>query len=476
MSNRPPTDVTALLALVRQSGLVTEERVHDFLNGSIQSDLDPDELLSKMVSGELLTSFQATQLSAGRWRGLVLKQYALLDRLGAGGMGQVYLGKHMTLGRKVAIKVLAARLADDPIARTRLVREARAAATLDHPNIVRVYDIDTEHSPPYLVMEYLEGVSLQAAVATHGTLQAAATALCGRQVALALQHAFETGLVHRDVKPANLILDRQGQVKLLDLGIVRSVDTPGLTLAANGGKMILGTLDYLAPEQADDCSNVDTRADVYSLGATLYFLLAGHPPFPEGSAASRLARKLSDTPISIRKLRPDVPLGLSAVIDKMLARDPAERYQRPRHAADALAPWALPVPGFPDNVFESAFDNVADGISSSERSSSIATNRPRTPANTEKTLVSEVPEHTLAMVVTEPAVPSLNSTPPPIAVIRTAVQLPSLPTSIVLDPPIVQATHAAEVSHTSRWLWLAVGIGIILASLLTVALAKLSHG
>ena len=348
-----PATLTDAIDLVRKCGLVEDRAVKEFISRAKRDGprgLTPDGLLARMVADDLLTPFQAKQLGEGRWRGLVLGDCHLQSRIGKGGMGQVFLAQDRARRRSVAIKVLNADYADDPIAKARLVREARATASLDHPNIVKVIALDAAHSPPFMVMEYVDGLSLQAVVSRTGTLRVEAMALCGRQIAHGLAHATEAGLVHRDIKPANLLLDRDGVVKILDLGIVLlHGETSRLTLDPDGRRPILGTLDYLAPEQALDSHAVDGRADIYSLGCTLYFLLAGHPPFPEGGSHLFDARATEAPPI--HRLRPDVPEELSAVLAAMLARDPARRYQTALEVAEALAPWAIPVAGFPEDLF-----------------------------------------------------------------------------------------------------------------------------
>jgi serine/threonine-protein kinase len=213
-----------------------------------------------------------------------------------------------------------------------------------------VLDIHPDGEPPYLVMEYVDGVSLQAAVARAGPFTAGAAAFCGRQAALGLQRIASAGLVHRDVKPANLLVDRLGLVKILDLGIVRVEGEESLTLI-DPARGVLGTADYLSPEQAADSSRVDARADLYALGGTLYFLLAGHPPFPDGTSADKLALKAVADPPRIDRLRPDIPAALADVVHRLLARDPAGRYPTPLAAAEALTPFADPGPNFPAPLF-----------------------------------------------------------------------------------------------------------------------------
>ena len=348
-----PETIDDLRDLIRRSGLIDDDHLSQFLStpregGPAQST--PDGILARLVASRLLTKFQADQLAAGRWRGFIVGSYRLLDKLGSGGMGTVYLAELVEVaqgtGRPLAVKVIDARLADNPIARERFAREAWATASLTHPNIVRVEAVHVDDNPPHLVMEYVDGVTLQAAVARGGTLSTGNTAYCGQQASLGLDLACDAGLVHRDIKPANLLVDRTGTLKILDLGIVRIPGAGDLTQRYDS-KTILGTADYLAPEQARDSSSVDSRADIYALGATLYFLLAGHPPFPEGTPDKKLAKKQSDDPPRIDELRPDVPKELADVVHRMLARRPEDRYPRPSAVAVALAPWAQPDSHFP---------------------------------------------------------------------------------------------------------------------------------
>jgi serine/threonine-protein kinase len=351
----PTAALDAVSDVVRKSGLVPADRLAEFLAGF--GDRDPAELLPGLREAGLLTRFQAAQLARGKWKGFLLgTHYRILDAVGKGGMGTVFLAEHTVMRKKVAIKVLTPELADDPVALARFTREARAAAACDHPNVVHMIDIDPDAKPAFLVMEFVDGITLQAAVATTGPFPAESAAFCGVQALLGLQKAHEMRLVHRDVKPANVIVDRKGVVKLLDLGIVRTNNSDGLTLAGGKMKLILGTADYLAPEQAINSSDVDTRADIYALGATVYFLLAGHPPFDGGNPAQKLMRKQMQPPPAIESLRPDVCPGLAAVIARMLAIKPADRYDTPAMAAEALAPFAAPEPAFPNRLFGQSTD------------------------------------------------------------------------------------------------------------------------
>jgi WD40 repeat protein/tRNA A-37 threonylcarbamoyl transferase component Bud32 len=285
-------------------------------------------------------------------------RYHLLEPLGSGGMGTVYKARHLLMDRLVALKVVHPRLLRDPRAVERFRREARTAARLSHPNVVTAHDADQAGGRHFLVMEFVEGTTLAALVNDRGPLGAAEACGYVRQAALGLQHAFEHGMVHRDVKPQNLMLTPQGQVKVLDFGLAHVIDDgPDLTasvadtadaIPAAGltrASTVLGTPDYVAPEQATDSRAVDTRTDVYALGCTLYFLLSGRPPFPDGTAAAKLAAHRERPPQPVTELRPDLPPELAVVVGRMLAKEPDHRYQTPAEVAEALRPFTEPSPG-----------------------------------------------------------------------------------------------------------------------------------
>ena len=341
-----PSSVDEIIDRVRRSGLVPPERFEGFLSdlsGSGQLPTTVSAFLDRLVDAGHITRFHAERLAAGKYKGFILGSYMILGLLGSGGMGQVYLAEHTSMKRRVALKVLPVLAVDsneEHVARERFLREARVAATLDHPNIVRVFDLCEEGRLMYLVMEYVEGVSLQNLVARNGPLTYAQAAHYGRQVAFGLQHAHEMGCVHRDIKPANLLLDRTGVVKILDLGLVRTESDAdrGLTLKLDN-KGILGTADYIAPEQTVDSSNVDHRADLYSLGATMYFLLAGRPLFPEGRTAQKLVWQQIREPVPIRRIRPEIPEGLAAIIHKLIQKRPGDRFASAVEVFDALQIW-----------------------------------------------------------------------------------------------------------------------------------------
>lgn len=269
--------------------------------------------------------------------GLQLLSYEMGPKIGAGGMGVVYQAIHVWLARTVAIKFIASAVLSDPESVARFHHEARAIGGLDHPNIVRATDAGCVDGIHFLVTEYVDGCDLVRLVKQCGPLNVADACDAIRQIALGLQHAHEQGLVHRDVKPSNLRVDRAGVVKLLDFGLARMVS--GQTTMTGTGQM-LGTLDFLAPEQASDARHVDIRADIYSLGCTFYFLLTGNPPFsgPEyDTPASKIKGHLTDTPqvFAGRNLR--LPVAVSRCLGRMLAKDPADRFQTPKEVASVLS-------------------------------------------------------------------------------------------------------------------------------------------
>ncbi len=254
-------------------------------------------------------------------------KFQVVRALGQGGMGAVYLAEHRMMGRKVAIKVLSRAVLEKPEALERFRQEVRAAGKLDHPHIVRAFDADQAGGLHLLVMEYVEGQSLAQAVQKKGPLPVPYACHYARQAALGLQHAFEQGMVHRDIKPQNLMLTPKGQVKILDFGLarLRSEQPTGTGLTQDGAFM--GTPDYIAPEQATDARQADIRADVYSLGCTLYYLLAGRPPFEGQTAVQLILAHLDKEPEPLEKLRPDAPAELVAVVRKMMAKEPGQRYE-----------------------------------------------------------------------------------------------------------------------------------------------------
>jgi serine/threonine protein kinase len=337
-----PTTTDELLELIRKSELLLPQRLEAFVAqvAASASAHTPREMLGLLVAAGLVTQFQGEQLLQGKWRGFTIGKYKVLERLGSGGMGTVYLCEHMQVGRRVAVKVLPNSQAANPSALGRFYREGRAAGVLDHPNLVKAHDIDQDGGLHFLVMDYVDGASLQYLVGKFGPLAPARAAYYIRCAASGLHHAHQAGLLHRDVKPANIMLERNGTIRVLDLGLARFYhDNTDLLTIQFDDRNVLGTADYVSPEQALNSHEVDIRTDVYSLGATFYFLLTGHPPFPDGKMAQKLIWHQVRQPTPPHQIRPEVPEGLSAIVEKMMAKNPAQRYQTPLEVVEALRPW-----------------------------------------------------------------------------------------------------------------------------------------
>jgi serine/threonine protein kinase len=327
------------LELLRKSGLLSDAQVEEFFNGEAPDDAA--QCAATLVKAELLTPYQAKQLLAGKHRGFFLGPYKVLRPIGQGGMGAVFLAEHTSLDRRVAIKVLSHEKAKDKLSIERFFREARAAAALDHPNIVKLFDISQGNGVHFLVFEFVDGSDLQSLMATTGPLHYAQAALYVAQAAAGLHHAHGKGFIHRDIKPANLILSKEGgAVKILDMGLARSFANEKDNLTGTLGEEgeIAGTVDFVSPEQSVG-GMVDERGDIYSLGATLFALISGHPPFAGSTTQKLMQHQMAEEPAKLKKLRSRIPAALCDVIVKMMAKKPNDRYQSAEDVIDALAPW-----------------------------------------------------------------------------------------------------------------------------------------
>ncbi len=336
--------VDNFIDLLRRSALVEKDQLDRvLLEMKKQVDgkpiTDVDFVGASLIEAGLLTGWQCDKLMEGRHKGFFLGKYKLLDHLGTGGMSSVYLAEHVLMQRRVAIKVLPKHRVEDSSYLARFHREAQAAAALDHRNIVRAYDVDNDGDIHYLVMEYVEGRDLQVIIKADGPLKYGDVADYIRQAADGLHHAHCAGLIHRDVKPANLLVDQKNVVKVLDLGLARFTDEDKASLTVAYDENVLGTADYLAPEQAIDSHGVDARADIYSLGCTMYYLLTGHPPFPDGTLPQRLMMHQKQEPPSIRDDRPDAPEDLIRLCRRMMAKKPDDRFQTTAEVAEAMSRW-----------------------------------------------------------------------------------------------------------------------------------------
>ena len=283
-----------------------------------------------LVKAGKLTPYQAAAIYQNKSRGLLIGNYLILDKLGQGGMGVVFKARHRKLGRFGALKILPPSFTRDPGAVMRFRREFEAAGRLKHPNLVAAFEADEDRGVHFLVMDYVEGINLDRVVREHGPLPVSDAIDYLIQAARGLEAAHEKGIVHRDIKPGNLMLDRRGTVRVLDLGLARIVDASNPFNKTITGRLTqsgtyMGTIDYMAPEQAEDSHSVDHRADIYSLGCTFFFLLTGREPFAGETILKRLVAHQEHPAPSLRAIRPEVSPALEAVYQKMMAKKPEDR-------------------------------------------------------------------------------------------------------------------------------------------------------
>jgi eukaryotic-like serine/threonine-protein kinase len=357
-----PTSTRELLDLVRKSGIHPASELDSSLKQLTKLPTDPSQTAALFVKNGMLTRFQAKLLLNGKYRGFRLGSYIVQEQLGQGGMGTVYLAQHETLKRQVALKVLPPSK-NDPNAKLnieRFLREARSAASLDHPNIVRIHDVGQQGEVHYLVMEYVEGQTLDDMLDKSGAISPSRAVEYVAQAAAGLQHAHEKGFIHRDIKPANLIVAKDGTVKILDMGLARSTaNEDKLTERLDEGA-IVGTADFISPEQAMNMPNIDIRTDIYSLGATFFALVTGNPPFAGNTTQKLVQHQMKEAP-SLTDIDRTFPKELARVVAKMLDKKPEKRYQKPGDVIAALAEW-LPNAGAQRMVVSLSGTDLANDV------------------------------------------------------------------------------------------------------------------
>ena len=334
------------LALVSESNLLSDSCLAKLRRQA--EGVSAEKLAASLRKERILTKFQTDRLLAGKKTGFFLGKYRILDLLGNGGMGKVYLAEQTNMKRPVALKLLPLNENEHHSTLARFAREARAVAKLSHPHIAQAYDFDQLGGMHYFAMEYVEGLTGQELVKHRGKIPFALAAHLVCQAANGLDHARKQGMVHRDIKPGNLMIQPDLVLKILDLGLVvqqvgASEDDP-LTMLQKD--VVLGTADYIAPEQAIDSHNVDIRADIYSLGCVLYFFLTGQSPYLGKTTTQKLYAHQHLEPKPVRDFAPDVPEKMVAVLAKMLAKDPDDRFAKPREVREALQEFARPLRPF----------------------------------------------------------------------------------------------------------------------------------
>lgn len=333
-----------LVENVAASGLIAEDELASL---AALANGNPSELLNLLSVNGQLTSFQQAALNEGRGSSLRIGNYDVLDRLGAGGMGTVFKARHRRMKRIVALKVLAANLSQNPLFVKRFQREVETIAALGHPNVVMAYDADEAEVGHFLVMEFVNGLDLAACVERHGPFSMARAVDCILQAARGLAYAHSQGIIHRDVKPHNLLLDENGSIKVTDLGLARlNHGTEGAAAGADvtmaGG--VIGTADYMPPEQAVDSTTIDHRADIYSLGCTLHYLLTGQPPYSGATIISLLLKHRDAEIPQLIAARPDTPPQLDDLFRRMLSKTPETRVQQMSDVVSELESIAATLP------------------------------------------------------------------------------------------------------------------------------------
>ena len=340
--------------MLARSGVIDREDLRRHIDaGPLEIQTDSRKLADYLIEQKQLTQFQASKILKGTWQGLVLGPYRVLAPLGRGGMGSVYLARNTrvlpsTLSDKpnipglVALKVLPPKRAkkeDRTLAR--FLREMEMCQRVSHPHVTQTFEASEIQGVYFIAMEYIRGMSLSQVVKDRGTLPVPRAARYFSEVAAGLAHAHEKGIIHRDLKPSNLMVTPNGHAKILDLGLALAVDEelPADKMIVGGQGYVVGTMDYIAPEQVEDPTQVDFRADLYAIGCSLYFALTGQPPFPGGTSQQKMKRHTSEIAEPVSEMNPTIPVAFARIVEKLMAKDPARRYRSAEQLRDVLLPW-----------------------------------------------------------------------------------------------------------------------------------------
>lgn len=323
-----------VLQEVTAAGLLSSDHVTDY---SKEIDTGADALISKLIKDGCVTEYQAEKFRTGQSSEIYFGDYIVIDKLGQGGMGTVLLAKHRRMDRKVAIKVLPVTALESKDAVARFYQEVKVAARLNHPSVVHAYDAGEHRGFHYLVMEYVEGHDLSKVLSQLGIIPAPLALDYISQVASGLEYAHRKGVIHRDIKPSNLLLDYEGQVKILDMGLARIADTVDQQLSTQlttTGQM-MGTVEYMSPEQAEDTRSADVRSDIYSLGCTMYRLMTGQSPFSRETIVKTILAHRSAA-IPTINTGCDNEIAINQLFQKMVAKKPEQRFQTVTNLLEAI--------------------------------------------------------------------------------------------------------------------------------------------
>ncbi|MBP3954602.1 serine/threonine protein kinase [Gemmata sp. G18] len=466
-----------LIQALRASGLFTPEQLRAVSRALSAFGTDLQGGMRHIVHHELVTRYQLGKIFRGRVTDLVVGPYVVLDKIGEGGMGKVFRARHTRLDRTVALKVIRPGLVTNPTVRGRYAREVQATGKLDHPNIVRVDDAGEVDGKFYLAMEFVDGLDLARMIRDYGALEVTEVCEYARQAALGLQNAHEHGLVHRDIKPSNIVVAGERHlpqatepavVKVLDLGLARAIDpddmvSPDLTR----DHTVVGTPDYMAPEQARNSKLVDARADLYSLGCTIYFLLTGHPPFPTGNAIEKLIQHQTNRPTPLQAIRPAVPAAVAELVARLMAKKPDDRFATAGAFAAAIEPHTLYPVGSPAVPVVSVQDRVSVGTPSGETVPPRSTLPPPSGSSTGSGLLLDIPPEPAP--VPQPIAPSDKTPRPPAFEDAFAVIEPLPSRAVTRYQPAIKRTAPrrppveARMPRALKWTLIVVAVAILVA-------------
>jgi serine/threonine protein kinase len=348
MSTASDSSVERFLQALARSGLFERAQLAALVEQAPAGvKRNADKFADHLIDGQHLTHFQARKLLQGTYQGLVLGPYQILAPLGRGGMGSVYLARmrkatvrpHPNL---VALKVLPAKRAkEEERTLARFLREMDLCQRVDHPHLTQTYDAGDIKGIYYIAMEYIRGINLRQTIQEHGTLAVARVARLFSEIAAGLGHAHERGVIHRDLKPSNIMVTPNGHAKILDLGLALAVDEelPQDRSIVGGQGYVVGTMDYIAPEQVENPTEIDARADLYALGCSMYFTLTGQPPFPGGTSREKMKRQRTEFAEPIQDFNPTVPIEFSKIVERLMEKNPARRFKNAEATREALLPW-----------------------------------------------------------------------------------------------------------------------------------------
>jgi serine/threonine protein kinase len=361
--------VDSFLKTVMRSGLLTREQLQGSLRDLSQAERgDPEALAARLINAGQLSRYQASKLLKGTARGLVLGPFQVLSPIGRGGMGTVYLARDTRNGQMLALKVLPpkrARAEERLLARFR--REMELSRRVAHEHIAWTYDVGVEQGVYYIAMEYIPGRTLYRVVTDEGPLAVRRAARLFEEVCAALEHAHGQGLVHRDLKPGNIMVTPNEHAKLLDLGLALVQGEDEDRTIIGGAGYVVGSMDWIAPEQTANAAEVDARSDLYGLGCTMYFALSGRPPFPGGTRLEKMQRHRSAEPPPLEQLNPAVPPTFAELVRKLMAKSPAQRFPTAAAVRRELKPWVPDEPLLPlDCQGDTGFRKAVDALRHAE--------------------------------------------------------------------------------------------------------------